>query len=177
MDELTFWYLIDQSIDLTEELLADKQGLDPIDAQLSTLKKLLSKLSEDELVGFQEIVDYSMDQAYTWSLWGAAYLMMGGLSDDDFEYFRAGLILRGKEVYEGALAEPDSLAEHTEIQLCEDLLFLACEVYEERSGDGAIYDRYREVMNPEPAGEPFDEDDEGYFREHYPRLWQLYSQE
>ncbi|HNB17905.1 MAG TPA: DUF4240 domain-containing protein, partial [Candidatus Obscuribacter sp.] len=73
MDELTFWYLIDQSIDLTEELLADKQGLDPIDAQLSTLKKLLSKLSEDELVGFQEIVDYLMDQAYTWSLWGAAY--------------------------------------------------------------------------------------------------------
>lgn len=221
MDEMTFWYLIDQSLELSEaeeeeDLGADldmgddqedgEDGADRgdrgddfggrrggargerdfegsydsashMDRQLSALKGLLARLSEDELVGFQEIVDYLMDQAYTWGLWGAAYLMLGGCSDDDFEYFRAGLIMCGKEVYEEALKEPDSLADGDEVQICEDILTLACEVYEERSGDGAIYDRHREVMNVEPAGEPFEESDDDHFKEHYPRLWARYSQE
>lgn len=228
MDEMTFWYLIDQSLELSEAEEEDDLGADldmgddqeegedrdsesedeegggagrdafggrgggargerdfegsyeqasHMDRQLSALKTLLSRLSEDELVGFQEIVDYLMDQAYTWGLWGAAYLMLGGCSDDDFEYFRAGLIMCGKEVYEEALKDPDSLADGDEVQICEDILTLACEVYEERSGDGAIYDRYREVMNVEPAGEPFEESDDDHFKEHYPRLWARYSQE
>ncbi len=177
MDEATFWYLLAQAIELTEEKLEQKQVAEFQDLELANLKKLLSKLGEDELVGFQEIVDYLMDQAYTWPLWGAGYLIRGGLSDDEFTYFRAGLIMRGKEVYEAALSEPDSLADVPEILPCEDFLYLACETYEERSGDGAIYERYRETINLEPAGEPFDEDDETHLRETYPRLWELYSQE
>lgn len=228
MDEMTFWYLIDQSLELSEAEEEDDLGADldmgdeqeegeegedggagsggsgrvddvfggrgggargerdfegsydsasHMDRQLSALKGLLARLSEDELVGFQEIVDYLMDQAYTWGLWGAAYLMLGGCSDDDFEYFRAGLIMCGKEVYEEAVKDPDSLADGDEVQICEDILTLACEVYEERSGDGAIYDRHREVMNLEPAGEPFEESDDDHFKEHYPRLWARYSQE
>lgn len=188
MDEITFWYLIGQSLEQAQDEVDGDDDFSSVsggaresgallDLQLSCLKKLLTPLSEDEIVGFQEIVDYLMDQAYTWGLWGAAYLMLGGCSDDDFEYFRAGLILRGKEVYEEALKDPDSLGGVPEIVVCEDLLYLACEVYEERSGDGAIYERFREIINVEPAGDPFDEDDESYFKEHYPRLWERYSQE
>jgi hypothetical protein len=101
----------------------------------------------------------------------------GGLADDGFEYFRAGLIMAGKEIYEAALAEPDSLAYVEDIDDCEEFLFLACEVYEERNNDGAIYDRFREESLVTPDGEPFDVEDKNYFRAQYPRLWEKYCEE
>src|ERR1700731_1618466 len=52
-----------------------------------------------------------LNMAYTWDLWGAASVIHGGCSDDGFEYFRRWLVLRGRDVYEDALADPDSLAQ------------------------------------------------------------------
>ena len=52
-----------------------------------------------------------MDSAYCWSLWGAAYVINGGCSDDPFVDFRASLISRGRQVFERALSDPDSLAD------------------------------------------------------------------
>jgi hypothetical protein len=49
--------------------------------------------------------------AYTVDLWGAAYLINGGASDDGFYYFRCWLIGMGRDVYEAAVANPDSLAD------------------------------------------------------------------
>ncbi|MBK7746455.1 MAG: hypothetical protein QG625_3346 [Cyanobacteriota bacterium erpe_2018_sw_39hr_WHONDRS-SW48-000098_B_bin.30] len=173
MDEVTFWYLIEQSIDAASA--GDGEDLGP---QVIELKRLLTQIEDvEELIVFQQILDQLMDQAYNWALWGAAYLMMGGLNDDEFEYFRAGLIMKGKEAYETSLREPDELAEFGLVVPCEEMLYLACEVYEERSDDGAIYDRNTEKVNFEPSGDSFDEHDVDYFKEQYPRLWELYGQE
>jgi Protein of unknown function (DUF4240) len=49
--------------------------------------------------------------SYDWGLWGAAYVIDGGCSDDGFDYFRAYLISRGRAVFEAAMADPDSLAD------------------------------------------------------------------
>ena len=42
-------------------------------------------------------------------MWCAAYIMNGGCSDDSFEYFRLWVISRGKDVYQKAKANPDTL--------------------------------------------------------------------
>jgi hypothetical protein len=165
MDEQGFWYIIANSLDETNGL----------DEQIRSLKELLADLPDDDLIAFQEMVDHMMLQAYRWGLWGAAYLMNGGLSDEDFEGFRAGLIMKGKEIYEMAVVEPDGLAEVGDIESCEDLLYLACEVYEDRNEDGAIYDRFHEDAKPQPDGDQVDEHDSRYMKEHYPRLWDIYG--
>jgi hypothetical protein len=164
MDEQAFWYIIASSLE---------EG-DSIEEQLASLKQILTEMTDEDLIAFQEMIDHMMMQAYRWGLWGAAYIMMGGCSDDSFEYFRAGLIMRGKDVYEAAVVEPDSLAEVGEIAECEDLLYLACEVYEDRNTDGAIYDRFREEGKTAPDGDSFDEHDQRYLKEQYPRLWEIY---
>ena len=47
--------------------------------------------------------DAKMDQAYSWPLWGAAYVINGGCSDDTFTDFRAALISRGRQAFEAQL--------------------------------------------------------------------------
>jgi hypothetical protein len=49
--------------------------------------------------------------SYRADLWGAAFIMNGGCSDDGFDYFRGWLISQGRSVFEAALEHPDSLAE------------------------------------------------------------------
>jgi len=56
-------------------------------------------------------VEIRARQAYRWDLWGAAYIIGGGCSDDGFIDFQYGLIAKGREIYESALANPDSLAD------------------------------------------------------------------
>src|SRR5262245_57201855 len=74
------------------------------------LTKRLSKLPEAEIGGFIQRWDEASVDAYRWDLWGAAYLINGGCSDDGFQYFRWWLLLQGRAAYEAALADPDSLA-------------------------------------------------------------------
>ena len=50
-------------------------------------------------------------EAHDWNLWGAAYLMKGGCSDDAFDYFRGWLVAQGRRTWERALRDPDTLAE------------------------------------------------------------------
>ena len=69
----------------------------------------LEKLRPEDIVSFDVHYDALRFRAYRKELWGAAYLMNGGCSDDGFEYFRAWLISRGKKVYEQVLSDPDSL--------------------------------------------------------------------
>jgi hypothetical protein len=70
----------------------------------------LERLPPDDILGFKLRFNDLINRAYGVDLWGAAYLINGGCSDDGFYDFRVWVIARGKEVYESALADPDSLA-------------------------------------------------------------------
>jgi hypothetical protein len=99
MDEKRFWDLIACSAAPT----ADEQDV--------AMDKLLRRLPADDLLAFQLRYDDLMHRAYKTDLRGAAYLILGGCSDDGFIDFRAWLVARGKQVYEAALANPDTLAD------------------------------------------------------------------
>ncbi|MBA4369242.1 MAG: hypothetical protein C0403_16570, partial [Desulfobacterium sp.] len=97
MDTQKFWKIIEKIKDSEE----------PEEA----IKNQLNGLTPEEIVSYQEHFDAFFEKAYRWDLWGAAYIIEGGCSDDGFMDFRYGLISKGKEVYETSLKNPDNLAD------------------------------------------------------------------
>lgn len=120
-----FWNLID-----TARVATDN---DP-DAQSEQLEVALRELPDEELISFHEHFYTLYNPTYRADLWGAAYVINGGCSDDGFDYFRAWLIGRGKDAYEAALENPDSLAKVAEDDCAEqeDLLSIAVGVWLKR---------------------------------------------
>jgi hypothetical protein len=99
----------------------------------------------------------------------------GGCSDDCFDYFRAYLISHGREVFEAAIADPDSLAsvELDDEESWEDWMSPSMYVVEARTGDYAYVAPERHPRRPEePTGQAWDEDD---LDERFPRLTEKYS--
>lgn len=108
MNEETFWKIIRKAC----HKYSKKCGTVPrdIDEWDERLTEALEKLDAEDIIEWNHIFDRFAAQAYTRDLWGAAYLINGGASDDGFYYFRCWLIGMGKEVYEKAIENPDSLA-------------------------------------------------------------------
>jgi hypothetical protein len=168
-----FWQIVER---------AAKSDHDP-DAHIEALRTELRKLTLDEIISFEVAFRRYLNEAYTWDLWGAAYVIHGGCSDDGFEYFTRWLVSRGRDVYETALANPDSLAQrdlqrgHSGVWEFEMIYYVALEVYKEKGGEGDVRD-YSEpeagVGGPGPSGEPFLEDREHLSRR-YPKLWRRFG--
>lgn len=81
-----------------------------MDLKCDLLKQELAKLLDVDLLEFSNHFDQASADAYTWPLWGAAYILYGGCSDDAFDDFRSTLISMGSEIYSNALADPNTLA-------------------------------------------------------------------
>ena len=101
MDGQAFWELIES----TRQAAGNDTG-----RQSELLEERLSRLPAESIVDFQRIRHRLDEAAYTWDLWGAAYVVEDGCSDDCFRDFRAYLISLGRGPYEAALSDPDSLA-------------------------------------------------------------------
>ena len=136
-----------------------------LDARNEAIKGRLDRLDAESRVKFGFIYDKLDRAAYRWDLWGAAYQIHGGCSDDGFDYFRAWLISQGQAVYEAALENPDSLAEHLDEDgdgyENEDFLHLAREAL----GEAGL-----ETFPTDPSGEAWDFDDAEEMARRYPRL-------
>ena len=102
MDEDGFWKIVQSA--------NDSSGGD-MDQKCDALRQQIAALSKDDALEFAQHFDAMMDRAYCWPLWGAAYVINGGCSDDTFADFRASLISRGRQAFERALPDPDSLAD------------------------------------------------------------------
>jgi hypothetical protein len=102
MEAAEFWDIIEKS--------HEAAGGDP-DEQIDHLEASLRELEPDDIVDFDRLFSEFHHDAFSWPLWGAAYVIGGGCSDDGFADFRGWLISRGRKVYEAALASPESLAD------------------------------------------------------------------
>ncbi|HKB04396.1 MAG TPA: DUF4240 domain-containing protein [Gemmataceae bacterium] len=97
MDYLQFWHLVDSTRGQPDR--AEK------------LSELLQQHTAEEIVQFRLLYDDLIQTANKVDLWGAAYAINGGCSDDGFYYFREALIELGRPTFESAVKEPDSLAD------------------------------------------------------------------
>jgi hypothetical protein len=131
-----------------------------MDKKCVLLKAELRRLPLEEVSSFHEHFDRCEDQAYTWELWAAAYIIGGGCSDDAFSDFRATLISMGRQIFESALADPQSLADidyDAETAQYEGYQYVPAQVEKELGGDKR-FPRY--APGPaQPSGKTWDEDE------------------
>lgn len=162
MDQAAFWRLIDTA----------RSGAKDDGAFIERVKVVLRNLSPRELVEFERHFGRLHAESYSWNLWGAAYLMNGGCSDDGFEYFRAWLIAQGRRVFERATTNPDSLAgiETSEAEL-EEFWYLPQQIYREKTGKEMPHES---VTRPD-LGEQWDFDDPTQMMRRYPKLFAKYG--
>lgn len=121
------------------------------------LQDLLEQLPPEEIVSFDEIFNRKYFAAYRWDLWGAAYVIGGGCSDDGFMDFRSELISRGQAVYEAALRDPESLADAEPVLGLEGWQYVAGRVYRAKTGRDLPDNGERQPE--EPAGRHWEEEE------------------
>lgn len=158
-----FWNIIDE---------AHAGANDDMERKSELLEEQLEELSDEDLHAFLKHFDKAIDDAYTWELWAAIYIVRGGCGDDSFMDFRATLVSHGREIYQKVLANPESLADFgkksDEYWVYEGFQYVPMDVVEERFGDTP--DRYAPAPD-EPSGREWNEDK---VNDLYPRLAQMY---
>ncbi|KAB8168594.1 DUF4240 domain-containing protein [Streptomyces sp. 3MP-14] len=167
MDETEFWALVDGT-----RLAA---GRDP-DLHAELLVERLTGLDPEAVHDFARHFEARFSRAYRWDLWGAACVLLNGAGDDAFENFRCWLISQGRTVFEGALADPDALAEllpdfdeRTEGE-AEEIGYAAFDAYEHLTGV-ELPDLGLGDPGVEPQGVPIDLEDEEALAAALPELW------
>ncbi|MEO1574330.1 MAG: DUF4240 domain-containing protein [Pseudomonadota bacterium] len=148
MDDTTFWTLIDDA----------RRAAPDIFDRPAALRNVLMKRTPEDVQAFQEAYIAHIYRAYTWPLWGAAYVIRGGCSDDGFDYFRDWLVSEGRAVYDNALANPETLVDADggeEFEL-EEFRYAADEAYKALTGRDMAPDY--PAFPAEPSGEEWDEE-------------------
>jgi hypothetical protein len=169
VDKKRFWAIIEKS---------SKGGSSSREEQAAELRRQLESLSPQEVVGFQTCFYECIAELYRWDLWGAAYVINGGCSDDGFEYFRDWLISKGQKVYEEALRDPETLASvivdaEEECQF-EEFGYIATQVWEQKTGRDLSEFPFPDLERPDsPAGKEWSEDGDDLMIR-FPKLWKRF---
>jgi hypothetical protein len=168
MDWKPFWKIIEESY-----------RPDAID-HFELLMEHLGQLKWFEVVEFQARFDEAIAEANNLDLWGAAYLINGGCSDDGFRDFRVWLVGRGRVAYERALRNPDTLADILDGDPVDGfgLDAAALRVYEEKTGMSDFYERLDRAEKDAPQapseGADWDFEDPEEMKKRFPNLCHLY---
>jgi Protein of unknown function (DUF4240) len=183
MDRDRFWALVKASRQPYWDRFSG-YGPAECEAHAVALTQALAELPAEEIIAFDRILDQLVwREAYSWDLWGAAYLLNGGCSDDCFVYFRYWLVGQGRLVFETAVRDPDSLAELPFVAEaltrsagaldpeCEELMYAARQAYDQATRN-ELPTAHLAGPSGGPAGNAWDfEDHQGERR--LPRLWAL----
>lgn len=99
MNKTEFWQLIDDA-------RANAANVNDTAAALVTQ---LAGMDVRDIMRWQHICNTCIGLSYKQDLWAVADAITGGCTDDGFEYFRGGLLARGRDVFVQALNTPESL--------------------------------------------------------------------
>lgn len=173
MPEDEYWQWVAKSI---------TAGRENQDEQIAFLEENLQKLSPEEIISFKLRTDKLLHDTYTSELWCAGYIMMGGCSDDSFEYFRLWIISNGKDAYYAAKQNPDSLVvfdgEGVDFDF-EEFWYVANNAFEKKTGQD-LYDYIDEDNFKTGEGNypdiefTWEEEDEESMRKLCPKLFEKF---
>jgi hypothetical protein len=156
-----FWQIIEET--------KNEDGDRAVQAQV--LSDRLGGAGLDTVLDFSRAFDAAMDHLYSWELWGAAFLAMGGCSDDMFEYLRAWLIADGQatamlagsvpelavQALLGETDDPDARWGQLRVHDGERIVYAAGVAHERLTGEWLRPSSGHRAS--QPSGTPWDEDD------------------
>ena len=159
MDTSTFWEMIEA---------ARSAANGNIEKQTELLVETLSRESNEAIIEFDRILREVHGKAYRSNLFDACDFLCCFCSDEDFIDFRAWLIAQGKEVFEKALENPDSLADIVDVEHRLDVIYeifsyVGTYAYRRKNGEEAEMP-WAPVERPEFIGDMHE-------KEEYPRLF------
>lgn len=125
----------------------------------------LARLDPSAIAAFDGHFCDRVDDAFTWDLWGAAYMIEGASTEDEFLAFRYGLIALGRSAFEQAVQNPDTLA-RVDVEPSEEYGAVALEVYRDATGQKLA----RSSARSDPHGRRWDFDDVAERRQRLPKL-------
>lgn len=116
----------------------------------------LSQINDREIAEFDVHLRKCLDHSYDAQLWLGAVVLLGGCGDDSFEYFRGWLISQGREAFESAFADADSMATFEcfdgefGVPLLERLLYAPVKAFFKRVGSDefAARERFESLLPP-----------------------------
>lgn len=144
-----FWALIDQA-------RAGSQA----SASAQQLTRVVEGLNSSEIQDFSYAFYEKLCDLNHWRLWGAGYVISGGMGDDSFHYFRSWIIGKGKAVFEVAHTNPDELGPFVDTREVDNELleYVPLNVLKKRGIKEDPRDQSDRSPDGKPEGEPFDED-------------------
>ncbi|MBV1778518.1 DUF4240 domain-containing protein [Paeniglutamicibacter sp. ABSL32-1] len=155
--EPRFWQIIDQaheSCDGGAEEFAE------------ALREGLRQSDQQEVVAFDQLYALKTQALYSWELWGVAYLLLGGCSDDEFTDLRTWIVAQGRDFYLSCRKDPTMLAngqlkDPTEVMDAEEVRYVPDEIFMEMTGT-SIEEQYPDqpsasMAGQAPAGVPWDD--------------------
>lgn len=127
IDEIIFWELIDD---------ARKVSTDQF-SFLDKLKSVLEGFNPKELRKFDKLLKTKANELNTWQHWALVYIVRRGCGDDEFDYFKAWSVSKGKAAFEAIknIKETELVAVFNEDPQLEELYYLAEQVYEDKTSD------------------------------------------
>ncbi|MEU4626759.1 DUF4240 domain-containing protein [Actinoplanes sp. NPDC023801] len=176
MDIEDFWSLIERST----------AGSDTKDAREDWLITTLSGRDRAEIEDFAIRLQEARDRVDDARMWSAAEVILDGCSTDSFWYFQCWLIGLGREAFERAAADPDTLADLPAVRILaarpyetwddevwpewESLDYVAGRAYAD--DDGSELDEAVAARGVDLRADPLEPD---WSREyHFPRLRELF---
>lgn len=167
MDTYEFWQLIDK----TREASGGH-----VSKQVHLLVEIMANRSIDEIFAYEKIMDDLLDKAYDAELWDAADIIGCGTGDDGFRDFRAWLIAQGQEVYENALANPESLVDLVDIDddaQEEEMLYVVIYAYEKKTGQDILTrENKKPYHRPILKGKPVPKET---LKDRFPKLFEKFG--
>ncbi len=174
MNELIFWQLIEKS------RAAHHSNFE---TQCVTLTELLVPYAVEDIIAFEHILRQKIEEASTWPIMAASFVVCSFISDDTYEDFRAWLVGQGKDNFTRAIRDPNEICKFLSREQASDLggeymLFAAVNAYLEKLGQDDEEEFYKLIVHPEEKTieQQWPESKEAY-RNMFPALYDCFWNE
>lgn len=164
------------------------------ESQVASLTEELKLLTPEEIIQFEKSFNEFCYMCHVPDLWAAAYITMGGCSDENFQHFKYWIIAQGSDVFYEVIKNPDSLSEHIpheysitgEVPELEELQYVSLDAYYLKKNGSIGYDE--ELENEFNAALDtslvftslphivIDWTDEEHLKTKFPKLWERFGQ-
>ena len=145
MNEQIFWELIDK---------ARAANNSNFETQCVTLTEILGEYSEADIIAFEHILREKIEEASSWPIMAATFVVCSFISDDTYEDFRAWMVGQGKDNFYKILRDPNEICNLVKPSAAMDLdgeymLFVAANAWLEKTGKENEEEFYELIEHPE----------------------------